>query len=247
MVSCSYSTGLYEDILKAQEFIKSNEYSKASSLYERILDKNPSSEIKNKVLFQLGEINYKHLGQFKKAINYFSIVIKNTNDVLWHVKASEKIADIYMNNIKDYNEAINIYSKLMSFEKKLAKSDFYNFQKAKAFTELKNYKTAIKIYSEIINNKEEFSKDALNELAKIYFVKRKWKLAIKYWKSFNKVSKNNNKKIIATYFIANSYENLDLLEKSYETYSSLIGKYPNQEILNARLESVYQRRVDRKR
>ena len=47
--------------------------------------------------------------------------------------------------------------------------------------------------------------------------------------------------------MANSYESLENLKSAYNIYYSILGEYPNTEVIQNRLKGIYNRRIARKR
>jgi hypothetical protein len=47
--------------------------------------------------------------------------------------------------------------------------------------------------------------------------------------------------------MANAYETMENLSKAYSIYYSIQGEYPNTKVIQNRLNSVYQRKVAKKR
>ena len=72
-------------------------------------------------------------------------------------------------------------------------------------------------------------------------------MAIDNWFEYLKREKQKNKIVQVKFLIANAYESDEQLKNAYNIYYSLLGDYPNQEVLKSRLKSIYERRVARKR
>lgn len=245
LASCGFTSGLYEDILKAQELTNEHKFKEASELYKKILLKKPALNVKTKVYYQLAEINSIFLNKPKEAVQDYEKVIKISSDPLWHVKAIEKIAQINFEVIKDYSKAIEAYNKLIRFRPKLEKNDQYKFQVALSYFYKRDFEKAKGLFKEF-KSKKQFH-ECYNYLALISFYNSKWTDAINNWFEYLKREKSNNKKINAKFLIANAYESNEELKKAYNLYYSLLGDYPNQEVLKSRLKSIYERRVARKR
>lgn len=245
MASCGFTSGLYEDILEAQDLTSKHKFKEASTLYKKILLKKPALNVKTKVYFQLAEIDSIFLNRPKEAVNYYKKVIEISSDPLWHVKSIEKIANINFESLKNYKAAIKSYTKLLNFRPKLEKSDVYSFKIAMSYFYLKDYNLSEKKFKLLINNNELY--ESYNYLALINFYRGKWTKATDYWFEYLKREKAKNKVINTKYLIANAYESNEELKKAYNIYYSLLGDYPNQEVLKKRLKSIYERRVARKR
>jgi tetratricopeptide (TPR) repeat protein len=153
LASCGFTSGLYEDILKAQELTNEHKFSQASDLYKKILLKKPALNVKTKVYFQLAEINSIFLNKPKEAIKDYEKVIEISSDPLWHVKAIEKIAQLNFEVIKDYSKAIKAYNKLIEFRPKLEKNDQYQFQVALSYFYKRDFEKSRTLFKEFLNKK----------------------------------------------------------------------------------------------
>lgn len=245
MASCGFTSGLYEDILKAQEYTKSQNYLEASKIYKKILEKEPNQEITIKVNFQLGEINSIFLNNPQKAIKYYEEVIKISYIPLWQIKSLEKIAEIYFTNLKNYKKATENYERLVEFKPKLEKFDEYKFNIARSLFYDKNFDEALKRFNELGSNRKLY--ESYHYIGLIHFYRSRWKKAIDSWFEYLKREKRKNKIVNTKFLIANAYESAENLKRAYNIYYSLLGEYPNQDVLKARLKSIYNRRVARKR
>ena len=245
LASCGFTSGLYEDILKAQELTRQHKFEQADKLYKKIIAKKPSLNIKIKVYFQLGEINSVFLNKSKEAINYYNKVIDISSDPLWHVKSIEKIAYINFENLKNYDEAIKSYNKLITFIPHLERYSEYKFSIAESYFLKRDFKKALKLFEEFKDNSKFY--ETYKYIGLVHFYRSQWKMAIDNWFEYLKREKQKNKIVQVKFLIANAYESDEQLKNAYNIYYSLLGDYPNQEVLKSRLKSIYERRVARKR
>lgn len=81
----------------------------------------------------------------------------------------------------------------------------------------------------------------------IYFLNLNWDLAIIAFKKYIKIEKRRDIIVQAKFILANIYETKEELKKAYNIYYSILGEYPNAQVIKNRLESIYNRRVARKR
>lgn len=87
---CDFTSGLHKDILKAQDLITKQEFSKAVKVYEDILKTKPSKTIQIKINYQLGEIYSLYLNDSKKALSHLQTIIDASNEPLWQKKRNGK-------------------------------------------------------------------------------------------------------------------------------------------------------------
>ncbi len=246
--SCGFSSSLYNDILDAQDLIAKQEFEDAAEIYESILERKPSKNIKIKINFQLGEIYSIYLEDYKKSLVHFNKIVSDSNEPLWQVKSLEKIAAIHYDNLQNYKLSKSYYFELMNFVPKLEKQSFYKFRYALSIFHLNEYSNAIKIFKDL--SQEEENDEAIQSyyyLGLSYYYKEDWAKANKNWFEYLKREKRKDRIVKTKFLIANAYESSEKLKEAYNIYYSILGEYPNPEVIRSRLNSLYERRVARKR
>lgn len=248
IASCDFTPRLHKQILLAQKYVISHRYENAVNQYEKILEERPPKDIKLKIYYQLGELYYIHLAMFEKAVHYYNLIKENTQDPLWLVKSEEKMGEINYTYLKEYDQSINNYKNLSEFIPKLKRLDFYQYRLASSHMLLNKLEQALEVYSLIQKNgNHEFYVKTLYDVGMIYFQKKDWAKAIVYWNEYIKVEKRKDNLVQTKFLMANAYETMERLKKAYNLYYSILGEYPNNEVILNRLNSIYERRVARKR
>jgi tetratricopeptide (TPR) repeat protein len=248
IVSCDLTSNLYKEILEAQELVKAQSFEKASIKYESILKKNPTDNLKIKINFQLGDIYSIYLNNQDKAITHYNTVLELADDPLWQMKVLEKLADIHFNYTKNYKQAMNYYEILQKFEPKLENYDYYQFQVGLIYFELEDYKMAEKQFLLISQDKNhKYYTHSFYYIGLNYFYEKKWSKSIDAMIEYIKREKEKSKIIEAKFILANAYETSEELKKAYNIYYSILGEYPNPQVIKNRLKSLFERRVARKR
>lgn len=246
--SCDFTSGLNQDILIAQKHVDNQDFGKAVELYERVLKKNPSKQIKTKINYQLAEIYYLYLDEQVKALKYYQFIVDNVDDPLWQVKSLEKIADINFNFSKNYLQAIRAYQILMQVKPRLKNYDYYYLKVGEAYFEMGRYEKARGIFNSIIDQPTNpYYVDAFYQMGLIEFYSKNWDKAVEFWMDYLKRERRKDQVIKVKFLIANAYESNEKLKEAYNIYYSLLPSYPNPDVLRARLKSLYARRVARKR
>lgn len=248
LVSCDFTSGLHKDVLKAQDLINEQRFVEAVGLYEYVLTKKPTPKIKLKIHFQLGQLYSLYLNDKKKALVHLNKILKETNDLLWQVKVIEKIAQINFDNLRNYAEAEKKYKQLSEFVPKLKKQDLYKFRYASSLVQQGKYKNAIDHFKNLTKSKNStYGVQSYYQLGLINYYKKHWITATRYWFEYLKRERRKDKIVQAKFMIANAYEMAEKLKESYNIYYSILGEYPNSDVIKNRLNSLYERRVARKR
>lgn len=245
---CDFTSGLHKDILKAQDYITKQKFSEAVEVYEDILRRKPSKTIQIKINYQLGEIYSLYLNDYEKALTRLQSIIVTSNEPLWQVKALEKIGSIQFEKFNRYQKSKEAYKSLMNFAPKLQNQEFYTFRYAQCEFHLKNYTESSRLFKELsLSGEKDISADSFYYLGLTNFYLSDWDAAINYWFEFLKREKRKDKIVQAKFLIANAYESAEKLKEAYNIYYSIIGEYPNPDVIEKRLNSLYERRVARKR
>ncbi|MFT6633661.1 MAG: tetratricopeptide (TPR) repeat protein [Bacteriovoracaceae bacterium] len=248
MTGCGFSSGLYKDIIKAQDLITERKFKKAVNVYESILLKKPSKNIQIKIKFQLGEIYSIYLNDYSNSLRNYNSIVFDSNEPVWQVKSLEKMGNIYYENLNDFKKAKMSYYKLINFIPVLEGQSFYKFRYALSVFQLKNYTEAIGAFNEIIAGEKTVSSvQSYYYLGLAYFYKQDWINANKNWFEYLKRETRKDRIVKTKFLIANAYESSEKLKEAYNIYYSILGEYPNPKVIKNRLNSLYKRRIARKR
>lgn len=246
--ACDFSPRIHQKIIVAQEYVMAQRYRDAIKEYNDILDESPPSEIQVKIHYQLGEIHSTNLGENEKAVEHFSKVKDHTEDPLWLVKSQERMGEIHFSYLRDFKSALTNYKMLFNFTPKLARRDFYEHRLALSHNKLGQEDKAMEILLEIIQRPQhEYYVSSIFELGSLHFLKEEWQVAIDYWSEYIKKEKRRDNIVQAKFLMANAYETMEELQKAYNIYYSILGEYPNTQVIQNRLRSIYERRIARKR
>ncbi len=196
----------------------------------------------------MGELYSTNLGKNKLAISYFERIINIYKDPVWLVKASERVAEINFNFLKNFEDSRKNYQMLANFTPRLEKIDYYQHRLARSLFNLGLLNLAAKEFQRIQGNPEhEYYTRSFYELGMVHFRKKDWNKAIAFWKEYLKRETRKDAVVQTKFMMANAFETSEQLKRAYNLYYSILGEYPNTEVLRNRLNSIYHRRIARKR
>ncbi|MCY4645183.1 MAG: tetratricopeptide repeat protein [Bacteriovoracales bacterium] len=245
--SCDFASRIHKQILNAQKLLRDFKYEEAVLEYEKVLKRVPTSSLKSKIYFQLGDIYNLYLNDYKKSVYYFEKVVSESSDPRWKIQAKEKLAKIYLDH-RNFKKSEEYYKQLYDFFPKLDNRDFYQMGVGISLLEQRSLKKAEEVFKEIISQKDHsFKNKAHYYLGLVKFNSKKWEEAIDHWWDYLKKETKKSEIIETKLLLANAYETMEELKKAYDIYYSLLGEYPNSKVIKNRLKSVYRRRIDRKR
>lgn len=246
--SCDFTPPINRKIIDAQNYITEQEYARAAYLYEEILKSNPAQDLRLKICYQLGELYSIYLGQYKKAVYYYNEVKELTEDPLWLIKTEEKLADINFYYIKNYKDAIKNYTRLSQFTPKLKNFDFFQLQIALSYFYLNDKDAALAQLTKIQSDpNHEYFVRSFYYVGLIYFEQKDFNKALFVWLEYLKRETKKENIVQAKFMVANAYESTENLKMAYDIYYSIANDYPNPDVIQSRLNSLYQRRVSRRR
>ncbi|MBK23824.1 MAG: hypothetical protein CME70_07455 [Halobacteriovorax sp.] len=246
--SLDFTPTINKEIVEAQEFLLVQDYERSIAKYKEILKKNPGNELKVKIYYQLGEIYSTNLGKNDEAIDYFTKVKELTEDPLFLVKSEERIGEIAFSFSKNFTQSFLSYKNLSEFTPKLGNFDFYQFRMAVSSFKKGNIEESIKTFETIQSNtNHKFFLDSFYYLGLINFHRKQWNRSLVYLKEFIKRESKKDLVVQAKFLMANIYESKEELKTAYDLYYSILGKYPNTQVVQNRLKSIYSRRIARKR
>ena len=248
LTACDFTPRIHKRVLDAQKYIGARKYKKAIHEYEKILENNPQIKIRVKMYYQLGELYSSHLNNQKKSLFYFNKITTETSNPLWMVKAEEKKGEINFDYLKNFKECVLIYERLTNFKPKLKRFDFFQYRLGISYLKSGLLNKALKTFTLIQNNDGHvYYSKSFYYTGLVYFEKKDWSKAILIWKEYIKIEKRKDNIVQTKFLMANAYETMERLKKAYDLYYSLLGKYPNTEVIKNRLNAIYERKIARKR
>lgn len=245
---CDFTPPLNKKIIEAQSLIRDRNYEEAINRYQVILKDNPPSAIKVKILYQVGDLYSIYLSEIEESLNFYEEVIKIAEDERWKTKSIERLGDLHFTHLKNYQDAIFYFQKLLYLTTDKSKLDFYEYQIAKCYFKLSRYEIASQKLNEITTNENHlyFAK-AIYLKGMIFYYSENWDEAIKEFEKYISRETNRDDIVEAKFILANALESRENLNMAYDIYSSILGEYPNTQVVKDKLEAIYNRRVARKR
>ncbi len=246
--SCDFSSRTHKKILKAQQYLSDFQYQEAVDEYEQVVSEISNTELKVRVYYQLSEIYSLYLNDHKKAHDYLVKIIDESNDVLWKIKSLEKIADLQFNFFKDYNAAFKTYEKLYIFYPRLQKFELFYLMMGVSLLEANKFTEAQEIFQNILEEKSHsYRVRSFYYLGLLNFNLKNWDKAVSHWIEYIRRETDTDLIVRTKFLLGNVYETTEELDKAYDIYYSLLGEYPNPEVIKNRLKSIYSRRIVRNR
>lgn len=190
----------------AIQFLLNGELERSNKVLKTLVNLYPESEYVPLSYYQLGQ-NYFILKDYKNALLYWEIFIKEYPVAKYYDYVLKNIAEIYYIN-GDIKTAINYINKILFTEDILEREVIYTF-KAKLLTEnyltnqtIENYKLAENEYLSLIENykNSENLEFYYTELIRLYKKNNDTDKLIKLKKRVESIEDSKTKEIILSYF-----------------------------------------------
>lgn len=248
LASCDFTPPLNKKILDAQNLIRDNQYEEAISRYMVILKNNHPAEIKVKIRYQIADLYSIYLSRIEEALPFYEEVSKTSEDDRWKLKSLERLADLNFTHLKRYDKAVFYFREMLYLTTDKSEVDFFEYRIAQSYFKKSDFQNAKQRFLEIGNNKNHaYYVKSIYYQAMIHYYKEEWDQSIGLFQNYISIEKNRDDVIQAKFILANALESRENLNKAYDIYSSILGEYPNTDVVKAKLESIYRRRVARKR
>lgn len=248
LFGCDFTSVIQKEVIEAQNHIVKQEYAKAVKKYEKVLKKRLDPTLKVKIFYQLGDLHSIYLQNYPKAILAYEQVVKNSKDPIWMVKSVERIANINFNLLKNYKQSYLGYKKLYEFRPKLKDSETYQYKMALSALKQKEFDYSISLFKEILKNgNHRYYLDAIYNIGLAYYQNKKWKKSVLFFKKYVNLENDIKKISFVKFLMGNAYETSENLKMAYNIYYSILGVYPNTKLIQGRLNSIYNRKLARKR
>lgn len=120
------------DYKRAQKEISQGHYRIAMSYLDRVIKRNSPSEFPLDAAREAARISFFEIKDFPKAIEYHRFIVLNSPNDKERLQAQKEIADIYFNNLQNYQMAVIEYSKLQQMPHSDAEEAQYKMNVARA-------------------------------------------------------------------------------------------------------------------
>ncbi len=215
------------------------EYKEAINVYEEALDKiseSVSRENIDKLHYGLAWAFLKE-GEFRKAIDEFQKIAKQTEDKIVKVAALCQIGDAYQDS-RDYNKAIETYDGILKDYPDSLYGDYIQYQLGSTLLKTSNYDGAIMAFQSLKNNfpNSKLLGDASYALGLVYFQRQDYESSKEIFEKFQDEFKDSNLKSESTYLLGTSLYNLGKFSEAIEVFKNIIREYSQNTELSQKAE-----------
>ena len=224
------------------EWIKGHNHT-AIEILKSVLDKTRNSAAIEEALLRLGEIYYFSLGNTSKALLYFQELLRlNTKDHFGY-KAHKYIAEIVEFSIKDYDQAIIEYQKLINNFDYSQENSNHQFRIASIYYKKQDYEQAIIELETLLNDypNSAWVEESTYKITNILYTLKRCPESRQRYQAF--VVKYPNSEFLGKmeFVMASCLEDEGNLHEALKKYKSIGVQYPYPGLLKMKIEGVTSR------
>lgn len=237
-LSCKSTPASYFE--KAKEFDENGDFSRAVLYYERISDLYPDSKFAPESLMRAARISRLHLGKIKSALGFLNAIVMNYPDSEYYLPAQKEIADIFMDDLKNYDRAVSEYSKLIQMNPPQEMLTDARLRIAKCFEASGNYDQALIEFNGLLNTEVEAETKIRveYEINVIHYIKKNLKEAIKGFEEFIKKYPQSELIPEAKFYLASAYADTGEFSRALDLLHEIEGTYRNPEAVKIKINGI---------
>ena len=230
-------------VLKANnEWIKGRNHS-AIEMFKSILKKYPSGQLTEEALFRLGEIYHFSLNNSIQAISYFQEIMEINKNGPFGLGAQKYIAEIMEFTVKDYDQAIIEYQKLIHMCDEPQKDSDYQYRIASIYIKKQNYEQAFAEFEILLAT---YPKSTWGEMAQFKILETLYALnrcseVPEYHNNFIDSYPDSKYRSEMEFILASCIEDKGMLKEAYDDFQALKAHYTHPVLLEMKLEDIEKR------
>ena len=234
---------------EAERDLLDGRYQRAVDKYNKILEKYPRSGYSDDALFKLGETYFLNLNNIQIALGYFSELISKGKKNKISFRSQEYVALIYDEYLKNFDQAVIEYNKLISNFKKWGDTDANQYNIAMCYFKKGDYEQAVTEFKVFLekNSESKLYPDAMYYSANCHYLLGRYNEAISGFKKLMEKYRSGRYVADAKYGIGMCLEEQDKLQEALSVYKEVKDIYVNKEMLEKKIESVEKRLKERGR
>ncbi len=232
----------------AERLLEDKKYEAAISEFQDIVDKSPASNLGQEAQLKIAQIQHLYLGRSQDAIDSYALYLKRSKDPAKKREVERTMGDLQFQSLENYNDAIEVYSKLVKESPASPDAEEIIFRLGRAFFLKAQFSDSIKIFQYQIRNfpNGELRWKAELEVGNALGGMGKCKDAIKHFETISSDAPKQQR-VLAAFAKASCYEELDDLDNAYEIFSSIKDEYPTPTVVELKMQKIKRRKILRKR
>lgn len=247
--------------LLAEKLWQEKNYEAAVAEYEKVTQKDPSSELGIKASFRAAMTQTLFLNEHLNALRKLNRIIEANRESPFAHEAYRQIGEILFVKLEQYEQAIQHYERMLDLYAEDPAKDEYTYRIGKAQFHLYEFEDSIRTFRLVKTNyptslwaKRSSFEIGVSEQTKGHQLQLKearlavdaFKQAIKEYTDFIKSYPSDPLVLEAKFEIGNCYEELDQIDAAYKAFEEIRSLYPNKTVVEMKLKRIQERRSQKK-
>ncbi|NBX68052.1 MAG: outer membrane protein assembly factor BamD [Proteobacteria bacterium] len=223
--------------------LSESKYSEATELLRKVVSINPENKLAIKAMYKLGFILEVYAKDFTGAVFNYQEAIRLSHDPASIYEIQKRVANIFYEQAKDSDKAIEAYRKLMLFNPKSLELDLFQFRMAESFFRQNNFDQARTEYQQLVEKfpKSQYVEKSRFEIGNTYYMEGKYDIALDAFKQVTRYHPQSEYAVEAEFLMAQCLEQTDKLDTALMTYDNIRNRYGNPKVLEFRISELKKR------
>lgn len=194
-------------------------------------------------MYKLGFTLEIYAKDYPGALFNYQEAIRLSQDPVSIYEIQKRVANIFFEQSKDIDKAIEAYRKLKSFNPKSLELDFFQFRMAEAFFRQNNFEQARVEYQQLVERfpKSPYVEKSRFEIGNAYYMEGKYDIALEAFKQVVRYHSQSEYAVEAEFLIAQCLEQTHKLEGAFQIYENIKTRYSNPKIVQFRIDQLKKR------
>jgi tetratricopeptide (TPR) repeat protein len=231
------------DFENGKKEVTSGNFRTAISYFEKVIQRDEKSVLASRANEEAAHIALYDIKDFERAIKFYKNIVLSSNDIKQRVQAQRQIAQIYFDNLNNYEKAIIEYSKLLELPHSESDESIYKIAIARSYYYLGNFAQAESETDEHLRKKlsNEQEYDLLLLKANLRIAQKDHQAAsLLYAKLISKYPERSKKEDIFLSLVL-CYEELGDYKKALDVLEILRPTYKPTEYLDLKIKRLLER------
>ena len=242
---CSYSLTWWHHF-RVNRAIDSQDYSTALRILQRTVQEDPDGQDAVLASRQGGRIAHFDAKNYAMAVEFYKHVVLRSPDAEERDQAQKFIAQIYFENLLDYDQAVSQYEKLLKLPHLPNETFRFRLNLAKSQLHLNNIDKALNEIDMLVTQKH--SPDEIFEAkiiqANTLIAAKRLPEAVVLWESIIKEFPDKSLKENVALNLVVCYEEMREFGKAIEVLERMRKGYPHPDFLDLRIQRLKERKLN---
>lgn len=245
LTGCTLSFDWYHQI-RAQRAIQNGQFETALRILERIRARDPESDKALQAARLGARVAQMEAKNYPAAVEFNRHLVLRSEDADERKAAQKNVANIYFDNLLDFNQAVFEYEKLLKLELQRDEAFRYRLNLAKSHFQLNNLEQATSEIDLLLSKKLEGDEifDAKMLKANVEVAAKNLAGAAESWRQILVEFPERSKREKVALNLVVCYEELKDFAKAIETLEHIKADYPNPEFIDIRIERLRDRMIN---